>query len=83
MRWIMAAFYLVAGVGHLARPEAFLPIVPAWVPSPREIVLLTGVCEIAGALALSGLLKGKKRSRLICSNGGCLLACPRRVASLR
>jgi len=52
MRWIMAAFYLVAGVGHLARPEAFLPIVPAWVPWPREIVLLTGVCEIAGALAL-------------------------------
>ena len=52
MRWIMAAFYLVAGIGHLARPEAFLPIVPAWVPLPREIVLLTGICEIAGALAL-------------------------------
>jgi uncharacterized membrane protein len=52
MRWIMAAFYLVAGIGHLLRPAAFLPIVPDWVPLPREVVLLTGLCEIAGALAL-------------------------------
>ena len=34
MRWIMAAFYLFAGVGHLLRPDAFLPIVPDWVPFP-------------------------------------------------
>jgi uncharacterized membrane protein len=52
MRWIMAAFYLVAGIGHLLRPAAFLPILPDWVPLPREVVLLTGLCEIAGALAL-------------------------------
>ncbi len=25
---------------------------PGWVPLPRETVLLTGVCEIAGAVAL-------------------------------
>ena len=52
MRWIMAAFYLAAGIGHLLWPAAFLPIVPDWVPLPREVVLLTGLCEIAGALAL-------------------------------
>jgi uncharacterized membrane protein len=52
MRSIMAAFYLVAGVGHVLRPEAFLPIVPDWVPLPREVILLTGMCEIAGATAL-------------------------------
>ncbi len=52
MRWLMAAFYLAAGVLHLSRPEAFLPIMPAWVPSPREIVLLTGYAEIAGAIGL-------------------------------
>lgn len=52
MRWLMAAFYLAAGVLHLSRPEAFLPIMPAWVPSPREIVLLTGFAEIAGAIGL-------------------------------
>jgi uncharacterized membrane protein len=52
MRWIMAAFYLVAGAGHLLVPDAFLPIVPDWVPLPRDTILLTGLCEIAGAIAL-------------------------------
>ena len=52
MRWLMAAFYLAAGLLHLARPDAFLPIVPSWVPAPREIILLTGVAEIAGAIGL-------------------------------
>jgi uncharacterized membrane protein len=52
MRWAMAAFYAVAGAGHLLRPDGFLPIVPDWVPFPRELILVTGVCELAGAVAL-------------------------------
>jgi uncharacterized membrane protein len=52
MRWAMAAFYFIAGIVHLRNPGAFLPIVPEWVPAPREVVLVTGGCEIAGALAL-------------------------------
>jgi uncharacterized membrane protein len=52
MRWIMAVFYLVAGIGHVLRPNVFLPIVPDWVPLPRETILVTGICEIAGAVAL-------------------------------
>jgi uncharacterized membrane protein len=52
MRATMAAFYLVAGVVHLFAPDAFLPIVPDWVPLPHQTVLLTGLCEIAGSLAL-------------------------------
>jgi uncharacterized membrane protein len=52
LRLVMAAFYLVAGVIHLRSPEAFLPIVPDWVPMPRAVVLFTGVCELAGAVAL-------------------------------
>jgi uncharacterized membrane protein len=52
MRWIMAAFYIVAGVGHVLHPDPFLAIVPGWVPLPREVILLTGLCELAGAAAL-------------------------------
>ena len=52
MRLVMAAFYLVAGVVHLRSPEGFLPIVPEWVPFPREVVLFTGICEITGAIGL-------------------------------
>ena len=52
MRWAMAAFYAGAGAFHLSAPDAFLAIMPDWVPFAREIVLATGVCEIAGAAAL-------------------------------
>lgn len=52
MRWILALFYGLAGVLHLRTPEAFLPIMPDWVPWPYHVVILTGLCEIAGALAL-------------------------------
>jgi len=52
MRWFMILFYLSAGFVHLRSPEAFLPIIPYWVPFPRETVLLTGVAELAGAAGL-------------------------------
>ena len=52
MRLLLAAFYVAAGVVHFAAPDAFLPIMPDWVPAPRAVVLATGLCEIAGALAL-------------------------------
>ncbi|MDX7951084.1 DoxX family protein [Lichenihabitans sp. Uapishka_5] len=49
---LMAAIYLVFGLIHVATPDPFLPIMPAWVPAPRLVVILTGVCEIAGAIGL-------------------------------
>ena len=52
MRVILASFYLIGGVGHLLIPNSFLAIVPDSVPYPREFVLLTGICEIAGAIGL-------------------------------
>ena len=52
MRWLMTAFYAAAGIVHLRSPDAFLPIVPDWVPAARDVVLVTGVCELAGAAGL-------------------------------
>ncbi len=52
MRLALALFYAAAGVVHLRTPDGFLPIVPDWVPMPREVVLATGVAEIAGAVGL-------------------------------
>jgi uncharacterized membrane protein len=52
LRLLLSAVYAVAGVAHLAAPDRFLPIVPEWVPYPRQTVLLTGACEIAGAVGL-------------------------------
>lgn len=53
LRWSLVVLYLAAGVVHLVSPGGFLPIVPDWVPWPREVVLATGVCEIAGAVGLA------------------------------
>jgi uncharacterized membrane protein len=52
MRWMMSGFFVIAGVLHLHSPDAFLPIVPSWVPAARDVVLITGGCEIVGAIAL-------------------------------
>ena len=57
-RYVLAAVYAVAGVAHLARPGTFLLITPDWVPYPRQVILGTGLCELAGA---GGLLTRRLR----------------------
>ena len=52
LRWLLAAIYIVAGIAHLRAPEAFLTITPEWVPAPRTVIAITGLCECVGALAL-------------------------------
>ena len=52
LRWLLVAVYLAAGVGHLRSPDTFALIVPDWVPQPHAVILITGACEIAGAIAL-------------------------------
>jgi uncharacterized membrane protein len=58
MRWALAVLYFAAGVAHILAPDGFVAITPDWVPLPREVILATGVCEIAGAV---GLLTGSLR----------------------
>jgi uncharacterized membrane protein len=52
MRWILAAFYAAAGTAHLWEPDKLLAITPSWVPVAPQVILITGLCEIAGAVAL-------------------------------
>jgi uncharacterized membrane protein len=51
-RVIVVAWFLIGGVGHFLATKTFTSIVPAYVPFPQEMVYFTGVCEIAGALAV-------------------------------
>ena len=52
LRWILAAVYAGVGLVHLLSPDLIVPIVPDWVPRPRDVVILTGGCEVAGAVGL-------------------------------
>ena len=52
LRWLLAAFYAIAGVFHLIAPRPFLAITPGWVPAPDAVVLVTGIAELLGAAAL-------------------------------
>ena len=52
MRWVMAAFYVAAGIAHLVAPDKLLAITPSWVPFAPAVIFVTGLCEIAGAAAL-------------------------------
>ena len=51
-RLALAATYAGIGIVHVTAPDAFLPIMPGWVPFPRDVVLATGGCELVGSAAL-------------------------------
>jgi uncharacterized membrane protein len=52
MRWVLAAFYVAAGIAHLWAPDKLLAITPSWVPFAPQVIFATGLCELAGAIAL-------------------------------
>ncbi len=51
-RLFLACLYVAAGTLHLLNPEPFLKITPNWVVAAPLVIALTGIAEIAGALAL-------------------------------
>ena len=51
-RLTLAPLYLLAGLLHVLRPGLFLQVMPAAIPHPSLVVMLTGVAEIAGAIGL-------------------------------
>lgn len=51
-RWVLAAFMGFAGVAHLVNGEEFLAQVPPWMPAPQAVIVVSGLIEIAFAVAL-------------------------------
>jgi len=50
--WVMAAFYVLAGVMHFVSPETYLPMMPPYLPAHGALVFLSGVAEVALGLAV-------------------------------
>jgi uncharacterized membrane protein len=49
---LVAAFFALAGSMHFVRPRAYEAIVPPYVPRHREVVVASGLAELAGAVAM-------------------------------
>jgi uncharacterized membrane protein len=49
---LIFAFFMLGGSAHFTQTEMFVSIMPPYIPYHLEIVYLSGVMEIAGALAL-------------------------------
>jgi uncharacterized membrane protein len=50
---LLAGFFILAGVNHLVRPRLYRAIVPpSLAQSADEVVLLSGLAEIAGGLGV-------------------------------
>jgi uncharacterized membrane protein len=45
-KYLLAIFMVVAGTMHFVNPEFFLKIMPPYLPLHRELVALSGCCEI-------------------------------------
>ena len=51
-RVFVVVWFVLGGIGHFVLTKTFVSVVPPYVPFPLEMIYFTGVCEIAGALAL-------------------------------
>lgn len=55
MRYLLGAFFVLAGVNHFVHPGFYTNITPDYFPLHYELVLLSGVTEIvAGAMLFYG-----------------------------
>ena len=44
--WLMGVFYIVAGLNHFINPDAYLPMMPPYLPWHGFLVWLSGVAEV-------------------------------------
>lgn len=50
---VLALGFAVSGVIHLVKPDAYEPLMPAWVPAHREVIIGSGLAELVCAAGLA------------------------------
>ena len=45
--WVMGGFYILNGLNHFLNADAYIAIMPTYLPWHSQLVLLSGVAEIA------------------------------------
>ena len=52
LRLLAAAFFVGAGINHFHNTKFYRSIVPPGFPNPELLVVVSGICEIAGGVGL-------------------------------
>jgi uncharacterized membrane protein len=52
LRWLMAAFFVVAGLNHFREPAVYLGMMPPWLPWPDALIAVSGACEVLGGIGI-------------------------------
>jgi uncharacterized membrane protein len=52
LRVVLVVFMVAIGIGHFVRPGPFASIVPAFLPVPLVLVLVSGFFEVLGGVGL-------------------------------
>jgi uncharacterized membrane protein len=52
MRVALALVMMIIGTLHFTAPAFFVSIVPAWLPAPEALVVVSGVFEVLGGVGL-------------------------------
>lgn len=76
VRFVLSAFFAAAGVLHFTQTAAFASIIP-FLPAPETVVRLTGLIEIALALAI--LVPAARRTAGVLLALYCLAVLPANV----
>lgn len=50
--YLLVAFYLFMGAMHFLKPEQYFAMMPSWLPAHSILISLSGILEIALAIAL-------------------------------
>ena len=51
-RWLLGLAFVTAGVPHFTRADIYLPMMPPYLPWPRELIFVSGLFEILGGLGV-------------------------------
>jgi len=52
LKRLCGPFFIASGINHFVMPKPYEAIVPDYLPAHRELVVASGVAEIAGGAAL-------------------------------
>jgi uncharacterized membrane protein len=50
--WLIGIGFIVAGMLHFIKPQPYVHIMPAWLPAPLLLVLISGALEILGGAGI-------------------------------